>query len=90
MLKLFTEALATLKGQRDMMKDRNQPSIAPSTQHAAKTAPAASFPNSDPKHSVEEKIRLRAYLLAEAAGFPSGRAEEFWHQAEIEVRSSKS
>jgi hypothetical protein len=89
MLKLFTEAFATWKGQRDMIKDRTQTSIAPSTQPAARTTPSISFPNSDPKQSVEEKIRFRAYLLAEAAGFPPGRAEEFWHEAEKEIRSTK-
>ena len=73
-----------------MTKDRNQTSIAPSTQPAAKTTPCASFPNSDPKQSSEEKIRFRAYLLAEAAGFPAGRADEFWHQAEKDICTSKS
>ena len=72
-----------------MTKDRTQTSIAPSTQPAAKTAPSAGFPNSDPKQSLEEKIRVRAYVLAEAAGFPSGRADDFWHQAEKEIRSGR-
>jgi hypothetical protein len=73
-----------------MTKDRNQTSIAPSTQPASKTAPFGSFPHSDSKQSLEEKIRLRAYLLAEAAGFPPGRADEFWQQAEREIRSGKN
>jgi hypothetical protein len=90
MLKLFAEALTAWKGQRDMMKDRTQTSIAPSTQPAMKTGPCAGFPNSDPKQSLEEKIRCRAYLLAEAAGFPPGRADDFWRQAEKEIRSGKS
>jgi hypothetical protein len=39
---------------------------------------------------LEEKIRVRAYLLAEAAGFPTGRADEFWLRAEKEIRLGKS
>jgi hypothetical protein len=34
----------------------------------------------------EEQVRMRAYFLAEAAGFPDGRADEFWQQAEQEIR----
>jgi hypothetical protein len=44
----------------------------------------------DGKNPQEDKIRLRAYLLAEKAGFPAGRADEFWHQAEKDVRSGNS
>ncbi|HEV3203876.1 MAG TPA: DUF2934 domain-containing protein [Gemmataceae bacterium] len=33
----------------------------------------------------EDRIRVRAYFLAEAAGFPEGRAEEFWFKAEKEI-----
>jgi Protein of unknown function (DUF2934) len=29
----------------------------------------------------EERIRERAYYMWEASGRPSGRDEEFWHQA---------
>ncbi len=47
-------------------------------------APAAQFRNSTV--SLEERIRNRAYLLAEAAGFPEGCADEFWFKAEKEVR----
>jgi hypothetical protein len=36
----------------------------------------------------EEQIRVRAYYLAEAAGFPKGRSDEFWHQAAREVRGA--
>ena len=44
----------------------------------------------DSKNPQEDRIRLRAYLLAEAAGFPAGRADEFWHQAEKDIRSGSS
>jgi hypothetical protein len=40
------------------------------------------------KETPEERNRARAYLLAEAAGFPEGRAEDFWYQAERELRES--
>jgi hypothetical protein len=72
-----------------MIKDRNATSIAPSTQPVAKTIPSAGFPNSDPRQAVEENVRVRAYLLAEAAGFPAGRADEFWQEAEKEIRANK-
>lgn len=33
----------------------------------------------------EGRIRHRAYLLWEKAGWPEGRDQEFWHQAEEEL-----
>jgi hypothetical protein len=43
----------------------------------------------DPEHlqhssSLKQRIRERAYFLAEAAGLPQGRADEFWLRAEKE------
>ena len=39
--------------------------------------------------TLEERVRLRAYLLAEGAGFPEGRTEEFWHRVEEETRGKR-
>ena len=36
--------------------------------------------------SLEERIRERAYDLWTQAGHEHGRAEEFWYQAELEIR----
>ena len=38
---------------------------------------------SDP---TEEQIRARAHQLWELAGQPEGRGDEFWHQAERELK----
>jgi hypothetical protein len=35
---------------------------------------------------TEEQIRSRAFELWEQAGKPDGRAEEFWHLAERDLR----
>ena len=35
---------------------------------------------------TEEEIRVRAHELWEQAGKPEGREDEFWHQAEKELR----
>src|SRR5690242_9427182 len=37
--------------------------------------------------ATEEQIRNYAHLLWEKAGRPEGRAEEFWHAAEVELNS---
>ena len=37
-----------------------------------------------PKYS-EEQIRKYAHQLWEKEGKPEGKADEFWHQAEIEL-----
>lgn len=44
--------------------------------------------NDDPATPSPEvqRIRERAHELWEKAGKPPGRHEEFWHQAEAEVR----
>jgi len=75
-----------------MARERNQTAMAtaPSAQRATRAnpfAPVQNAPNRDPQ---EDRIRLRAYLLAEAAGFPAGRADEFWYQAAKEIRLGKS
>jgi hypothetical protein len=57
---------------------------------AQRSTPAPFGPGADDKKPQEDKVRFRAYLLAEAAGFPAGRAEEFWLQAEKDIRSGKS
>jgi hypothetical protein len=74
-----------------MATARNQTALAnsPSAPRATKTAPSTPIQNPDKRETQEERIRFRAYLLAEAAGFPDGRADEFWHQAEKEIRSGK-
>ena len=35
---------------------------------------------------TEEQIRVRAHQLWEAAGSPEGREDEFWHEAERELK----
>jgi Protein of unknown function (DUF2934) len=37
--------------------------------------------------ATEEQIRNYAHLLWERAGRPEGRAEEFWHAAEVELNA---
>ena len=37
--------------------------------------------------ATEEQIRLYAHLLWEKAGKPEGRANEFWHAAEVELNA---
>jgi hypothetical protein len=51
-------------------------------------SPPAGLPADAGGDREEEQIRVRAYFLAEAAGFPAGRMDEFWHQAEREVRGA--
>ena len=36
----------------------------------------------------DEQIRIRAHQLWELAGRPEGREEEFWHEAERELKDS--
>jgi len=43
----------------------------------------ASRPMSIPS---EEQIRIRAHQLWEIAGQPDGREDEFWHEAERELK----
>jgi hypothetical protein len=35
----------------------------------------------------EEQIRVRAHALWELAGKPDGQDDEFWHEAEKEIKS---
>jgi len=35
---------------------------------------------------MKEKIRVRAHELWELAGKPDGRHDEFWHEAEKEIK----
>ncbi|MEO5367038.1 MAG: DUF2934 domain-containing protein [Magnetococcus sp. WYHC-3] len=37
--------------------------------------------------SLDEKIRIRAYYLAEKDGFPAGREQEYWYRAEQELKA---
>jgi hypothetical protein len=53
---------------------------------AGTTSSVAPGQLSGDRDSLEDRIRCRAYLLAENAGFPEGRADEFWYRAEQEVR----
>ena len=38
------------------------------------------------EESMEEQIRIRAHELWELAGKPDGRHEEFWYEAEKEIK----
>ena len=38
---------------------------------------------------LQERIRARAHALWEQAGQPDGREDEFWHQAEREIREAE-
>jgi hypothetical protein len=51
--------------------------------------PPVSLPGEVDGGWEEEQIRVRAYFLAEAAGFPDGREAEFWHQAAREIRGAR-
>jgi hypothetical protein len=76
-----------------MARTTTQSPLSPATPQAQRsTIPTAftSFQGTDDRKGQEDRIRIRAYLLAEKAGFPPGRADEFWHQAEREIRSAKS
>ena len=37
-------------------------------------------------HPTDDQIRIRARQLWEQAGMPAGRADEFWHRAERELK----
>jgi hypothetical protein len=37
---------------------------------------------------TDEQIRARAHQLWEISGRPEGRRDEFWHEAERELRNS--
>jgi hypothetical protein len=39
---------------------------------------------------TEEQIRTRAHQLWEVAGRPDGRENEFWHEAERELREGEA
>jgi hypothetical protein len=38
--------------------------------------------------TTDEQTRTRAHQLWEMAGRPEGRRDEFWHEAERELRNS--
>ena len=38
---------------------------------------------------TDEQIRFRAHQLWEIAGKPEGRQDEFWHEAERELRNNE-
>ena len=85
----LAEAVAALKGPRHMTTHQvNKPSFpaARAARLAGKTSSVAPGQLSDNGESLEGRIRCRAYVLAENAGFPEGRADEFWYRAEQEVR----
>ena len=94
--KLFqklAEALAARNGPQHMIRQQANKSTFPTTgaaRLAGKTTSVASAKLSDGRESLEDMIRCRAYLLAENAGFPEGRADEFWYRAEQEVRRCES
>jgi hypothetical protein len=58
----------------------------PEPRRVEPTVPAAPANASTDPGSQEERIRVQAYLLAQDAGFPDGRAEEFWRLAEEEIK----
>ena len=94
--KLFhklAEALAARKGPAQMISQQVNKSSFPAAgaaRLAGKTSSVGSAQLSDGRESLEDRIRCRAYLLAENAGFPGGRADEFWYRAEQEVRRGES
>ena len=75
-----------------MSRTPTQSPVAPSpqVQRAIRTTPSFPGQGPDERKPQEDKIRIRAYLLAEAAGFPAGRADEFWIQAERDIRSGNN
>jgi hypothetical protein len=38
------------------------------------------------EQAMEDQIRTRAHELWEQAGKPDGREDEFWHEAEKEIK----
>jgi hypothetical protein len=40
--------------------------------------------------STDQRIRERAHQLWEAAGSPEGREQEFWYQAERELKGDSA
>ena len=85
--KLFQKlagALAARRGPHMINQQVTKPSFA--------TAGAArrTVPPANDREALEDRIRCRAYLLAEKAGFPEGRADEFWFRAEQEVRRGEN
>jgi hypothetical protein len=94
--KLFqklAEAIAARKGPRHMISQQVNKSSLPTADAArlaGKTSSIGSAQLFDGRVALEDRIRYRAYLLAENAGFPEGRADEFWYRAEQEVRRGES
>jgi hypothetical protein len=89
MFKRFAKAFKVWKGRRVMATQQARKTATSATREPrweAKGASLASEQVGSRDESVNERIRKRAYLLAEAAGFPEGRAEEFWLRAEKEIR----
>lgn len=54
---------------------------------AAASARACVATDRDGKPTVDEAIRLGAYLKWEAAGMPGGDGVKFWLEAEKEIRN---
>jgi hypothetical protein len=79
---MFQRTLSSLGSVVGWRKNRSDSS--PDLEAKRTRSPLVASGVQNPKESREERIRLRAYLLAEAAGFPEGRADEFWLQAEKE------
>ncbi|TFV37991.1 DUF2934 domain-containing protein [Bradyrhizobium niftali] len=40
-------------------------------------------------HAYEDDIRARAYKLWEEAGKPEGRMDEFWYEAERQIKAEQ-
>jgi hypothetical protein len=73
-------------GKPEAPRPSNGSPPAPAVLREHKANPAPERP-ALPAEVLEERIRVRAYFLAQAAGFPAGRSEEFWRQAEREIHS---
>ena len=84
----LAEALAARKEPRHMISQQVNKSSFPTAGPARLAGKTSSV--ADGRESLEDRIRCRAYLLAENAGFPEGRADEFWYRAEQEVRRCES
>ena len=64
------------------------PALSKVTSIESKSAAPLSHSNGDALHSVEERIRQRAYELYEQRGRHDGAADQDWLRAEAELRSA--
>lgn len=79
-----------MKAKEDVVKGAAAPANPGSAgrpgQARAAAPRASATPDRDGQPTVEEAIRLGAYLKWEAAGMPGGDGVKFWLEAEKEIR----